>query len=70
MCVVCGFDFQTGHIGDGCSSSSICLYMSVVGDICSFRVGPGYDGLLCKYCFVVMYGEWYGGCDFVVLSVV
>ena len=23
-----------------------CLIMSVVWDICLFRVGPGYDGLL------------------------
>ena len=40
--------------------------MSVVGDICLFWVGPGYDGLLGG----VMYCEWYGVCDFAVLSVV
>ena len=43
--------------------------MSVDGDICLFRVGPWYDGLL-GGCFAVMYCEWYGVCDFVVLSVV
>ena len=45
--------------------------MSVVGDICLFSVGPGYDGLLGgECCFGVMYSELYGVCDFVVLSVV
>ena len=38
--------------------------MSVVGDNCLFWVGPGYDGLLVMYC------EWYGVCNFVVLWVV
>ena len=44
--------------------------MSSVGDICLFRVGPVYDGLLGGCCFGVMYCEWYGVCDFVVWSVV
>ena len=43
--------------------------MSVVGDICLFRVGPGYSGLLGGECFFgVMYCEWYG--EFVEFSVV
>ena len=28
-----------------------CLNMSVVGDICLFWVGPGYDGLLWEVLF-------------------
>ena len=35
-----------------------------------FCVGPAYDGLLGECCFGVMYYEWYGVYDFVVLSVV
>ena len=32
--------------------------------------GHSGDGLIGKCCFGVMYCEWYGVCDFVVLSVV
>ena len=35
-------------------------------DICLYLAGTGYDGLL----WGVMYSEWFGICDFVVLSVV
>ena len=37
--------------------------------VCS-ELGQGTTGFSGKYCFGVMYGEWYGDCDFVVLSVV
>ena len=40
-----------------------CINMSVVGNICLFCVGPGYDGLLGgggECCFGVMYCAWYG----------
>ena len=43
-----------------------CLNIKVVGDICLFYVGPGYDKMLWEFCFGVMYGGWYGVCDFVV----
>ena len=33
-------------------------------------VGPGYDGVLWECSFREMYCEWYGVCDFVVLSAV
>ena len=47
-----------------------CLNISVIGDIlfCS-EFGQGTTGWLWgECCFAVMYGEWYGVCDFVVLS--
>ena len=34
--VVCGSYLQRGNSGDGCLSSSICLSMSVVWDMCLF----------------------------------
>ena len=37
--------------------------------VCS-DVGQGTTGCLGECCFGVMYCEWYGVCDFVVLSVV
>ena len=40
-----------------------CLNIKLVADICLFSVGPGYYGLLGG----VIYGEWHGVCDFVVL---
>ena len=43
--------------------------MSVVWDICS-ELGKGTTGCSGECCFGVMYCEWYGVCDFVVLSVV
>ena len=45
--------------------------MSVVWDICLFsELGHGTTGCLVECCFGVIYCEWYGVCDFVVLSVV
>ena len=46
-----------------------CLNISVVGDIlfCS-EFGQGTTGCIGECCFAVMYGEWYGVCDVVVLS--
>ena len=41
--------------------------MSVVGDICLFGVGQGTTGCSGECCFGVMYCEWHGVCDFVVL---
>ena len=37
--------------------------------VCS-ELGQGTTGCCGEYCFGVMYDEWYGVCDFVVLSVV
>ena len=44
--------------------------MSVVGDIVCSEFGQGTTGSLGECCFGVIYCEWYGVCDFVVLSVV
>ena len=44
--------------------------MSVVCDICCSELGQGMTGCSGEYCFRVMYCEWYGVCDLVVLSVV
>ena len=68
--VVCGSDLQRGNSGHGCLSSSICLNMSVVGDIVCSELGQGTTGYSGKCCFGVMYGEWYDVCDLVVLSIV
>ena len=43
------------------------LRMSVVWVICS-ELGQDTTGCSGKCCFGVMYCEWYGVCDFVVLS--
>ena len=47
-----------------------CLNMSVVGDIVCSELGQGTTGCYGDCCFGVIYGEWDGVCDFVVLSVV
>ena len=39
------------------------------GTFVSSELGQGTTGWLGECCFGVMYGEWYGVCDFVVLSV-
>ena len=44
--------------------------MSVAGDICVSELGQATTGGSGECCFGVMYGEWYGVCDFVALSVV
>ena len=44
--------------------------MSVVGTIVCSELGQGTTGCLGKCCFGVMYCEWYGAFDLVVLSVV
>ena len=69
--VVCGSDLQRGHSGDGCLSSSILfkyecsmVHLFVLSWARVRRVARG------ECCFGVMYCEWYGVCDFVVLSVV
>ena len=62
---VCGSDLKRGKVGMGVYFRRFCFNMRVVWDICLFCFGPEYDGLL----WGVMYGEWYGVCDFVVLSV-
>ena len=45
-----------------------CFNMSVVGDIVCSELGRGTTGCYGEWCFGVMYGEWYGVCDFVVFS--
>ena len=69
--VVCGSDLQIGHSGDGCLTSSILFiyersrgHLFVLSWARVRRVARG------ECCFGVMYCEWYGVCDFVVLSVV
>ena len=47
-----------------------CLSMSVVWDIVCSELGQDTTGCSVKCCFGVMYCEWYGACDFVVLSAV
>ena len=41
-----------------------------MGTFVSSELGQGTTGFSGEYCFGVMYGEWYGVCDYVVLSVV
>ena len=68
--VVCGSDMQRGHSGDGCLSSLILFkYECSMERVCS-ELGQSTTGCYGKCCFGVMYCEWYGVCDFVVLSVV
>ena len=47
-----------------------CLNISVVGDIVCSELGQGATGFSGECCFGVMYGEWSGVCDLVVVSVV
>ena len=69
--VLCGSDLQRGNSGDGCLSSSILFkYESSRGDFVCFELGQGTTGCTGKCCFGVMYCEWCGVCDFVVLSAV
>ena len=46
------------------------LCMSVVWTFVCCELGQGTPGCSGECCFGVMYREWYGVCDFVVLSVV
>ena len=69
---VCGSDLQRGHSGNGCLTSSILFkyersmeHLFVLSWARVRRVARGGE-----FCFGVMYCEWYGVCDFVVLSVV
>ena len=69
--VVCDSDLQRGHSGNRCLSSSILFkyacsmgHLFVLSWVRVRRVARG--GVL----FRVMYCEWYGVCDFIVLSVV
>ena len=69
--VVCVFYLQRGHSSDGCLSSSILFkYESSMGTFVCSELGQGTRGCCGACWFGVMYGEWYGVCDFVVLSVV
>ena len=68
---MCGSDLQRGHSGDGCVSSSILFkYERSMGTFVCSEVGQGTTGCSGECCFEVMYGEWYGVCDFVLLSVI
>ena len=69
--VVYGSVLQRGHSGDGCLTSSILVeyersrgHLFVLSWARVRRVARG------ECCFGVMYCEWYGVCDFVVLWVV
>ena len=68
--VVCGSDLQREHSGDGYLTSSILYkyersreHLFGLSWARVLRVAQGS-------CFGVMYCEWYGVCDFVVLSVI
>ena len=69
--VVCGSGLQRGHgiVMMGVCLRRFCLNMSIVGDIVCSELGQGTTGFYVECSFGVMYGEWYGVCDFVVLSV-
>ena len=70
-CVVCGSDLQKGHNCDGCFSSWILFkYERSMGHVFVLSWARVRRDALGECCFGVMYGEWYGVCDFVVLSVV
>ena len=66
LCVV--LICKEGIVVMGVRLRLFCLNMNVVGDIC--LLGHGTTGCSGECCFGVMYCEWYGVCDFVVLSVV
>ena len=66
-CVVCGSDLQRGHSGGGGLSSSILFkYECSMGHL---FVRSWVRRVVGECCLRVMYFEWYGVCDFVVLSV-
>ena len=71
--VVCGSDLQRGHRGDGCLSSLFLFkYECSLGHVFVLswaRVRRAARGGG-ECCFGVMYCEWYGVCDFVVMLVV
>ena len=70
-CVVCVSDLQGGNGGDGCLTSSILFkYGRSMGTFVCSELVQGTTGLSGECCFGVMYCEWYGVYDFVVLSVV
>ena len=70
--IVCGSDLQRGHSGDGCLSSLIFFKYERRwgGTLVCYELGQGMTGCSGECYFGVMYCEWYGVCDFVVLSVV
>ena len=68
--MVCCSDLQRGHSGDGCLSSSILFEYERSRDMVCSELGQGMTGCSGECCFGVMYCEWYGVCDFVVLSIV
>ena len=47
-----------------------CLNISVVGTFICYDLGQGTTGCYGECCFRVMYGEWYGVCNFVEVCVV
>ena len=69
---MCYSDWQWGNIGDGCLSSSILFkYECSKGHLLVLSwTRVRRDAALGGGCFGVMYGDWYGVCDFVMLSVV
>ena len=69
-CVVVVPICNEGIVVIGVCLRRFCLSMSVVWEIVCFELGQGTTGCSGKCCFGVMYCEWYGVCDFVVLSVV
>ena len=69
--VVCGSDLKRGNSGDGCLTSSILLkYVRSKGHLFVLRWARVRRVARGECYFGVMYSEWYGVCDFVVLSVV
>ena len=69
-CVVCGSDFKRGHSGDRCLiSSNLFKHERSRGHLFGLRWAR-VRRVARGTCFGVMYCEWYGLCDFLVLSVV
>ena len=52
------------------SSSILFNYECSMGTFVCSELGQGTTGYSVECCFGVMYGEWYGVCDFVVLLLV
>ena len=58
--------FKVGIVVMGVCLRRFCLNMNVVGTFVCSEWGQGTTDCLSECCFGVMYGEWYGVCEFVV----
>ena len=70
-CVVCGSVLQSGHSGDWCLSLSLLFkYECRLGHLFVLSLAMVRWVGLVECCFGIMYVEWYGICNFVVISAV